>query len=403
MRTNKLTEELIKQGYTAENHPDYVKVGGSGATPTLDNFEGGFIYKRSYLEDKVFKTPCGIKCRYSSTFDNLFYNGFEYTYENGLALINCPKGCKGCRMRHEGIRKLDGVGKRWCAVSMTEEPYEYEGSVEELNDATEREKEEKKKAFMKANPQACIIHMSYDGSEWHHNYDARTCARQKCTHIASGTCPIFPANKEKGNVYYDLEISYKREEDKNTLFEGKIYTELIKGKQFFDAPVSLTLAKIVAKKHTEEIIRRERSRHSRELFFSEYHGKYYEITIKNIRAAKKEVRDLDQDIADMAAGIRVYHHRDHINRIKKAKAIRKTELADKKKLALRKKLIKTGYDSFDTFSLDKKHADKWFSQEELKEIENERKTRIRAEYQQLNVFDLLSKNPGMFAPAGSSD
>lgn len=389
MKTNKLTKTLIEKGYTATDHPSFVKVGGSGAVPTLDNHEGGFVYKRAYLEDKVFKAPCGLKCRYRTTFDNLFYNGFDYTYENGLAIMHCPKRCEGCKMRHEGLRDIDGVGKCWCAVSMTEEPYEYEGSVEELNDATEREKEEKKKAFMKANPQACTIHMSYDGSEWHHNYNALTCARQKCTLIASGTCPIFPMNKEKGNVFYDLVICYERADDKGTLFEGKKYTEIIKGKQLYDAPISLTLANIIAAKHPEEVLRKEKSRYSSELFFAEYHGRYFDITVQNIRAAKKEARDLEQDLADMAAGIRVSHHRDDIRIAKKEKTKRRTALAEKKKTALRKKLIKTGYKGLEEYSLDKKHADQWFSPTELKEIENERKSLIGAGLRQMDIFDII--------------
>ena len=37
---NKLTQRLIAEGYTAEDHPDYVYV----ADKTLDNYKGGFEY-----------------------------------------------------------------------------------------------------------------------------------------------------------------------------------------------------------------------------------------------------------------------------------------------------------------------------------------------------------------------
>ena len=386
---NKLTRTLIEKGYTATDHPPFVKVGGNGAFPDLGNHEGGFIYKRSYLEDKVFIAPCGLKCRYGTTFDNLFYNGHDYTYENDLAIMNCPKGCEDCRMRHEGLRDLSGVGKLWCAVSMTEGPYEYAGSAEELIDKAEKKKTEKRQAFMEENSKACINHMSYDGSKWHYKYDALTCVRQKCGKILTGTCPVFPMNKEKGNVFYDLVISYERADDKGTLFEGNKYTEIVKGKQLFDAPVSLTLANIIASKHPEEVLKKEKSRYSSELFYAEYHGRYFDITVQNIRAAKKEVRDLEQDLADMAAGIRVSHHRDDIRHAKKEKADRRTAHYEKKKQALRKKLIKTGYESLEEWSLDKKHVDQWFSASELTEIENERKSLIGAGLRQMDIFDLI--------------
>ena len=390
-KKNKLTEKLIKEGYTAENHPTWVKVGGNSTKPTLDNFEGGFIYKRYYLEEKTFQTPCGLKCRYKSTFDNLSYNGVDFTYENGMALINCPKGCTECQMRHDSIKDITGVGKHWCAVSISEDPYEYQGSVEELNDIAEQERRNKRDAFLKENKNACINHMKYDGNEWHYEYDVFSCTRQKCSNIINGTCPVFPQNKDKGNVFYDLVISYTRDEDKGTLFEGKVYTEITKGKQYFDAPVSLTLATIVATKHPDEILNKEKGRYSQELFYAEYHGRYFTVDVQNIRAAKKEVRDLEQDIADMEAGINVSHHRDVEKGRIRAKKEHRANLAEKRKIALRKKLVKCGYENLEQYSIDKKHADLWFTPDELDAISKERSTLIGAGIKQMNIFDLLGQ------------
>ena len=56
MNFNKLTERLIAEGYTAEHHPDYVKVAGNG----LNNIYGGFEYIKAYRDEMTFETPCGM-------------------------------------------------------------------------------------------------------------------------------------------------------------------------------------------------------------------------------------------------------------------------------------------------------------------------------------------------------
>ena len=52
---NKLTQRLLAEGYTADNYPDYVKIGGEnfGKGDPLDNFYGGFEYTRECREKMV--------------------------------------------------------------------------------------------------------------------------------------------------------------------------------------------------------------------------------------------------------------------------------------------------------------------------------------------------------------
>ena len=392
MKYNKLTKKLISEGYTAEDYPEYVKVGGHGAVPVLDNYEGGFLYKSAYLLDKTFKAPCGILCRHGSTFDNLFYNGFEYTYENDLALIHCPKHCEGCKKRHEGIRDgSEGLLESLCAVSMTDEPYRYEGSLEELNDLHDRKIQAEKEEFLRTH-KACESHMRYMDDHWEYSFDPMYCAKTGCLRISSGDCPLFAKDREKGNVFYDVVIKYTSPSDVGTLFEGKVYTEITKGKQLFDSARSMTICKIAAKTCQDKILQREKEKYSQRLFFAEYHpdpGNYFEVSIQNVHAEKRETRNLEQDIADMAAGIKVYHHKDITKAAKLSRANRQKELADKKKTSLRKKLIKTGYDNLDEYSIDKKHADKWFTEAERADIEKERSTIIGAGAEQMDIFDLL--------------
>ena len=58
---NLVTQELLLAGYTAENHPDYVRIpsGVYGKSP-LDNIYGGFEYTQDFLNKKAFRTGCGL-------------------------------------------------------------------------------------------------------------------------------------------------------------------------------------------------------------------------------------------------------------------------------------------------------------------------------------------------------
>lgn len=386
MSYNLLTEKLIAEGYDVNNHPTYVEA----KEGTLDNFQGGFTYVRGHLYDKTFKTPCGLLCKFDTTFDNLFYNGVEYTYENDLAIVHCPKGCKMCAMRHEGMRDMSGAGNSFCAVSMTDEPYEYKGSIEELNDIKDKRKAAEKEEYLSTHT-ACANHMRYVDDHWEYHYDPEWC--KDCGSIANGTCPLYKQDKEKGNVFYDLVIRHGRPDLAGSLFDGQIDTEIIKGKQYFTSPVNMTICKIFAVTGANRILQREKGRYSRELFFAEYHpsaGNFFEVSIRNIRAEKRETRDLEQDLADMAAGIRVSHHRDDIKAEKKRKKEIASERLKKRQSSLRRKLVKVGYGSLKDYSSDKRNADKWFDKMELTVIEREHKAYVKEHsVKQISLFDIL--------------
>ena len=54
-------------------------------------------------------------------------------------------------------------------------------------------------------------------------------------------------DKKRGNVFYDVKISYLRNDLNGTLFEGQVDTQIIKGKKLFDHPVSMDICKICAR------------------------------------------------------------------------------------------------------------------------------------------------------------
>lgn len=48
-------------------------------------------------------------------------------------------------------------------------------------------------------------------------------------------CPVLghELDKKRGNVFYDVKISYLRSDLNGTLFEGQVDTQMIKGKKLF--------------------------------------------------------------------------------------------------------------------------------------------------------------------------
>lgn len=56
---NLLTQKLLAEGYTVENHPDYVYIRNSYSETQdpLQNFDGGFRYYEWYIYDQTFRTP----------------------------------------------------------------------------------------------------------------------------------------------------------------------------------------------------------------------------------------------------------------------------------------------------------------------------------------------------------
>lgn len=99
---NLLTKRLLEEGYSAEHHPDHVRVDvPMWQEKTLDNYNGGFTYERWWI------------------------------FENDMVIIRCPYEKKECKLKHEYLQE-NKVLRYECEVHMTEEEYCYEGSVEHI-------------------------------------------------------------------------------------------------------------------------------------------------------------------------------------------------------------------------------------------------------------------------------
>lgn len=387
---NKLTKKLISEGYTADNFPNYVVLDKVIGKKDFDNWDGGFTYKRWWIYERTFKTPCGLQCKGLSCMTSLGYAGVEHTYENDNALIECPYGKMDCEHISNQLRDLPLRCK--CQVHLVDEEYVYTGSVEGIKKLHDDEIQREKISFiMQKNERACEHHMYYDRDrkEWIFNYNPGTCARLNCI-----DCSVLgkPLDKSKGNVYYDIKQSGRRYDLDGTLFEGKMFTTILKDKKVFERPVSMDICKIYLKLCKDEIFRKIKLKYHSELFFAERYGKEFSVEVLNIRAESKPSRDLMQDLEDIKNGIIISHESDAIKHKKESKSKKRNEAQEKRIQKLEKKILEVGYENLEQFSLDKRHADKWLSEERIKELEYIRREKARQESvkpKQMTINDFI--------------
>lgn len=389
---NLLTKRLLEVGYSADNHPDHVKIDVPfGTKRSLDNYYGGFSFERWWVYEQVFKTPCGLQCKGQQCHSNMGYMGIEWTFENDMATIHCPYEKGDCKLRHKHLQELTTLSFE-CEVHMVDEEYQYEGSVESILKLHDDELRRKKVSFsLQRNGRVCPEHMHFDREtqEWQMNYDPYFCGLNRCM----STCPILghELDKKKGNVFFDIKLEYLRSDLDGTLFEGQIDTQIIKGKKLFDRPVSMDICNLCVKFSQDRIKQKMRLEYHTQLFFSEYHGKKFSLEIQNVRAEQKESRDLMQDLEDIRNGIHIVHASDMTKRQKEDKRERRKKLHEASIRKLEKKLLETGYDSLEEYSVDRHHADKWLGPDriaELEELRLKREKERREQPVQLSLFNM---------------
>lgn len=395
MGMNLLTKNLIAQGYTAENHPDYVKIPAGGSLDSknpLDNIYGGFEYTLKYAEELTFETPCGMTCKGKSCMTNTYYRGADMQYENGNPLIHCPKGCQGCDQR-EGVLQdeTSGVFAGVCMVHPTDREYHYKGSCEEAKASREADLEQKKQEFIAAKDgRACENQMRYNEKigEWESFYDPEVCAKGHCRAQAMGQqCPILGRKlcKEKGNVYYDVRYEGRDYSQDGTIFEGERFERVIKGRQYFERPILMDIARVFAKQCQSKIqfkVRYNARDYDQHTMYRVERGEIdFHWQIENVRAEKRETRDLMQDLEDIRNGVSVSHESDIRNKDKIARRERRENAKTKEIWLLEKKIRKVGYENLGTE--DKRRVQKLLTAERIQELEVS-----RDKSQQLTIFDL---------------
>lgn len=383
---NKLTKSLLAAGYTAEHYPDYVRIPNSryDKADPLHNLQDGFEYVPEYRNKLVFKTGCGLLVKGSRFTGSMGYMGITWIPENDNPVIACPYRKDSCGLRNPILGGPIGGGPSklfQCDCHQTAEPYIYEKSIDRVRDDYEKFKKKKYDEFSeKAKGHVCQWHMYWSDWEekWSQHYDPIKCAR--CCLNIGRECDLTHEllSKKKGNVFYDVKMSHIRHD--GTLFDGQEIVKINKGVRLFDTAKSITICEQAVKMCAKYIRDRERHRHWG-----------WKVEIMNIRAERREIRDLMQDLQDISEGIEVIHESDLKKADKTAKKERRQQAQEKKIAKLEKKILEVGYDNLEEYSLDRIHADKWLGEERIAELEQERQKRIRQkenEPVQMSLFDL---------------
>lgn len=398
MEYNELTKKLLAEGYTVDNYPDYVQICTSrlpGDDP-LNNLAGGFEYKRWYRDEFTYKTGCGMYVKGSNVLE--IGMGVDWSHENDNPVIRCPYDKSHCEHNDPRLYGEHGGGlciQCWCVCHRTDEPYDYEKSIEKADKEREEEMERKYQEYSNAHKgRICRQHMFYDERtrEWSLNYQPKRCAN--ICYSQNGYCPILGRylSKKRGNVYYDVKTSVLPEAKyQRSLFEdeNKRYVRIKKAIRVFNKPVSMDICEAYVKVQAkEDIVWHYKINHSMEV----YMNPTWEFEILNIRAESKPSRDLMQDLEDIKAGIYISFEPEN-EKQKKAYKKQQRDINKQKKIKnLEKKILEVGYWNMEPHSLDRVHADTWLGSLRIDELEELRQQRLKAEQEkpvQLSLFDMI--------------
>lgn len=389
MKYNLLTLQLLYEGYTPDNYPDFVEVDTSrlpGNNP-LNNLGGGFIYKRDYLRQMVFKTPCGLFVKGENVFNNLGCMSVEWQPENNNPVVRCPfaKGGFSCDKQHLLLQKKDNGSDKlpiqFCSCRQTVEDYVYEESIEKARADKNLRIEQKYQEFVDSKGgHVCRNHAVFNERDdsWHLYYSPEHCA-QDCY---SSFCPMRgrELNRKKANVYYDLYM-------KGVYEEGLIKQEwerVQKGIRYFEKPVSKDICEAFIKLQSDEILRKYRLNHSRKFMADSS----LVVEVKNIRAESRPSRNLEQDLADIREGRFISWAPDDEKKRKAEKRLRRAQNLEKRKRRLEKKILESGFENLDTW--ERKRAEKLLTPERLIQLGKQREELgQKPVYEQVSILDFI--------------
>lgn len=344
---NELTKRLLGEGYTAENHPKNVKIGG-GILPgndSLRNIYGGFVYTRQFADERTYETECGLLVKGREAFDMTWVQ--SWCHENDNPIIHCPHQCLKCDKRPWQFRerKTDA----FCPVHLAKRPYQREGSVEEADAKFREWQQEKKEQFLREHPRVCERHLGWDieAQEWRFNYLPRNCMTLGC---AGHECPVLGRviGKEKGNIYYDIEAEYPDRSKYGTFFEGERIHQIIKDNQFFDKPELLQHCENYLKVERESFEYLIKINKLPKLFgawtiFNAETGRIdFRWKITNVRVVKKLTRDLDEDLRAIEEGTIIRSAKNEEKQEKARKRERKEQAKSKREESAKRLIITKG-------------------------------------------------------------
>lgn len=395
---NKLTKQLLSDGYTAENFPkDKVHIAhgcySRNGNP-LDNVYGGFEYNRIYCESFIYKTGCGMYVKGNNVLSSMGFMGEEWCHENDNPVIRCPYDKSECPDNDSRLHGTQGGGlciQCWCVCHRTDDPYDFGHSFEKAEKERQEEMDRKYQEYSDAhNGRICERHMHYNERkrEWNLNYEPSACA--KLCYSQNGYCPILgkQLSKKRGNVYYDLKTSVVPDmRDKQiSLFDKEKYVSIEKGIRYFDKPCSIDICEAFVRVQKDAIAYHYWINHSWEKFINPT----WEFEILNIRAESKVSRDLMQDLQDIKEGIAITHASDEEKRTKELKHEKREKSKQKRIEKIEQRILQIGYGNMEPYEQDR--CFKYLDSDRIDELEAIREQRLIEEREkpvQLSIFDMM--------------
>lgn len=335
MELNKITRELLAQGWTKDQTPEGFQ--------KWNDFYGGWEYKRSVTYKFVFQTPCGMLVKGDKVTGDMSYMGVHWMFENDNPVVNCPfYSLHYCPLRHTLLQgehiynyrsRLGDI--KHCAVKRTDIPWEYGNSVEKVLDDNEKEEDALWTAFYaKHKGRVCRHQSHYNRSEkkWYVHYDPLVCSHYHCEHCSILDKPISP---KKANVYYDLKKSHIQKGQ--GFMPDETIVSVNKGIKLLRASETIC----------EAIVRYARHHIQHKVYMENHSFCFFGGTVEvlNLRAERKESRDLLQDLQDVANGIAVTHQSDLQKADKAAKRARRQESQQRRVERFKKLICKNGFDN----------------------------------------------------------
>lgn len=336
MELNKLTKKLLAEGFSKDNPPSNFR--------SWNDFYGGWEYSIEQERNIIIETPCGCVGNAATNGANgiTSYMGVDWRLENNNALVACPFNKFDCEKRDKLLHNSNWGSHTWCNTHIIEKAFDYDKSIEKIKEENRKKYEKLKDDYIKSkNGYVCEIQLRFDekAGKFKQSYNPIECAYYNCNYCSLRHREL---GKEKGNIFYDKKIA--RIEKGVGFFADEKKISIFKGNRLFEKSIKLSIAEEIVKRCESKIIEKVESRYSSDLFFAKYHNIFFELEVLNIRAEKRESRDLEQDLSDIADGIKVIHASDEINTNKQLKAERKQKSIENKKKKYLKIIEKNGLD-----------------------------------------------------------
>jgi hypothetical protein len=393
MTMNDLTKRLFAEGYTPDNHPDYVR---------WDSGSKEFSYTHQHKTRMVWQAPCGAFKKGGNENGWGSYSGVDYRTENNNPRFGCPYPKRPCEHRDD---ERFWAGEN-CVFYESAEPYDYENSLEKADDEDDKAQSA---AWEKLRSE--IPGVSWCANVRWNRLEKTLCKQffvENCvSYCVNSVCAITRQPLDHTQVYIEYDVLRTWRTRRGLIEETR--REVTKGLRVFRNSCGKTIAELWIKKYQQgEIILRpklnreerqyiahaKRQREHPEIFggapfYPGYDEYEFSATVQNVRTKPKgkNARDLARDLADVAEGITVVHESDRAKAAAQAKRERKETRLQQRLRRLERLILEKGFDGL--ADIDQHRAQKKLGGEGIRAIERRRTTeRTQAPpTEQLSLFE----------------